>query len=239
MSKYWLSKHVYLCLSNDQVVLLDLRRNKYSTFNAADVSPLSRLVSGWPSVSPRAAAQPLYEDEEAFDDLIKTRILTTDRAAGKEAMPLIFDTADEDLLTPRDVFDDFNEPRHAVRGQCRAAFFAAVLAARAKRRCLSLERIVNGIRRRGDALQEFDWQELRLLLANFYWLRTWGYTQQDECLFDCLTLLYYLAWFGMHPRWVFGVRTAPLTVHCWLQAGTAVLNDHVNHTRLFTPIMAA
>lgn len=236
--KYWLSRHVHLCLSGNQVVLLDLHRNRYSTFDTADASPLSRLVAGWPSANAAAASAHLSEDEAAFRDLVHEQIVTTDRARGKLAMPLEFPAPAAELLEPRDLLDDFMTPRHAVPGRCRVAFLAAVAGAIAKRRCLSLERQVNLVtRRRMPATRSAD--ELRVLVSTYLWLRPWGYMAKEQCLLDSLVLLDYLAWFGYYPFWVFGVRTAPFAAHCWVQAGSVVLNDQLSQTQEFTPILAA
>jgi hypothetical protein len=241
--RYWLSKHVHLCLSGDKVVLLDLRRNRYSTFDSVDASPLSRFVAGWPAASPDAAAAALSEDEDAFRDLLQNQLVTAEPEAGKEAAPLVFPTAAAELLQPRDIFDDPSVPRYAVRGRCRTAFLVAVTGALAKRRCLRLERQVRHVeRRRAQSLwatEEFDLDELREVAATFFWLRPWGYPAKDQCLLDSLALIDYLAWFGFYPHWVFGVKTAPFAAHCWVQAGPVVLNDHLSRTQEFTPILAA
>jgi hypothetical protein len=58
------------------------------------------------------------------------------------------------------------------------------------------------------------------------------------CLMRSLQQLLYLRGLGYAPTWVFGVRTWPFQAHCWLQADTVVLDDHVEHVRAFAPILA-
>jgi hypothetical protein len=106
MPKYW-----HLCLSGDQVVLLDLRENNYSSYSAVDMSPLSKLVPGWPIVNAEAAAAPISENDDTVVELIKEKILTTNRSLGKEATSLMVQRASEEILQPRSVFDDHSRPR--------------------------------------------------------------------------------------------------------------------------------
>lgn len=57
------------------------------------------------------------------------------------------------------------------------------------------------------------------------------------CLMRSLQQRLYLAARGHGVAWVFGVRTWPFEAHCWLQAGTVVLDDTPARVGGFTPIM--
>ncbi len=48
-------------------------------------------------------------------------------------------------------------------------------------------------------------------------MRTFTYTANQSCMFDSLTLFYFLRAFGVRATWVFGVQTGPFAAHCWLQ----------------------
>jgi hypothetical protein len=63
------------------------------------------------------------------------------------------------------------------------------------------------------------------------------YPRPYLCLFDSLALIHFLARFGLYPDWVFGVQADPFEAHCWVQAGSVVLNDTVERVSAFTPIM--
>lgn len=58
------------------------------------------------------------------------------------------------------------------------------------------------------------------------------------CLMRSLQLNLHLRSAGHRPTWVFGVRTWPFEAHCWLQAGSLVLDDELERVRSFHPIMA-
>ncbi|KRB42555.1 lasso peptide biosynthesis B2 protein [Phenylobacterium sp. Root700] len=57
------------------------------------------------------------------------------------------------------------------------------------------------------------------------------------CLYRSFFLLRHLRRRGLHAVWMFGVRTWPFEAHCWLQLGDTVLDDTVDHTAGYTPIM--
>ena len=42
---------------------------------------------------------------------------------------------------------------------------------------------------------------------------------------------------GIHPDWVFGVKTEPFDAHCWVQHGEVVLNDAPDRVRQYSPIL--
>jgi hypothetical protein len=64
------------------------------------------------------------------------------------------------------------------------------------------------------------------------------YPRDYACLFEALALLRYLARRGYFATWVFGVRGAPFSAHCWLEADGAVLNDDPDTVAAFVPILA-
>lgn len=59
----------------------------------------------------------------------------------------------------------------------------------------------------------------------------------DRCLPRSLALLLAAYADGHHPDFVIGVRNHPFAAHCWVQAKGKVLNDNLDHARLFTPIL--
>jgi hypothetical protein len=76
------------------------------------------------------------------------------------------------------------------------------------------------------------------LVAIFEALRPFVLAGRNSCMFDSLALLKFLHMHGVHPQWVFGVRTLPFGAHCWVQSGPVVFNDTPDRVTIFTPIMA-
>lgn len=62
-------------------------------------------------------------------------------------------------------------------------------------------------------------------------------SDKDRCLCDSLALSKYLGREGKDVDWVFGVSAPFFLAHCWLQMGDLVLNDSIEHTRQYAPIM--
>ncbi|MGC8517678.1 MAG: lasso peptide biosynthesis B2 protein [Steroidobacteraceae bacterium] len=74
------------------------------------------------------------------------------------------------------------------------------------------------------------------LVSRFLRTRPW-YPRNYLCLFDSVALLRYLCSYQLHANWIFGVREDPFAAHCWLQYGTVILNDYLERTCIYTPIM--
>jgi hypothetical protein len=128
----------------------------------------------------------------------------------------------------------------ATDAGCCVRFSVAVAKAAALLRLRSLEAIVARVRRRKPAeprRSSGDGPGCDELAALFARLRPFLFTGHDRCLFESLALLEFLATYGHHPQWVFGVRARPFAAHCWVQHGSIVLNDTLEHVSGFTPIM--
>ena len=60
---------------------------------------------------------------------------------------------------------------------------------------------------------------------------------EGECLQRAFTLKRVLAGRGIRADWVFGVRTWPFGAHCWLQIDDTVVGDTLARVSNYTPIM--
>jgi hypothetical protein len=103
------------------------------------------------------------------------------------------------------------------------------------------ERVIRRVKRRKELLgpkaRPLDAKRARKLVEAFARYRVFLFSSKDECLYDSLALLEFLARYGIYPDWVFGVQTRPFAAHCWVQHGDVVFNDMVEHVRGYTPIM--
>ena len=59
----------------------------------------------------------------------------------------------------------------------------------------------------------------------------------DKCLWRSLAIAHHLIDLRIAPRLVLGVRLRPFKAHCWVQVGTALVNDRLETVRTFTPIL--
>ncbi|HEY8602713.1 MULTISPECIES: lasso peptide biosynthesis B2 protein [Tsuneonella] len=60
---------------------------------------------------------------------------------------------------------------------------------------------------------------------------------EGDCLVSSFAMLDFLHRQGSDARAVFGVMAKPFRAHCWVQSETEILNDDVDHVRIFTPIL--
>jgi hypothetical protein len=107
---YFLAPHVYPCVTEDHVVLLDLRRDKYVGIGRDHMATLARCVKGWPVAGvPAASGGPAEqtasgpppvraETEGVLARMLAAGMLTTDPARGKEATPVQVPRAEDPLV---------------------------------------------------------------------------------------------------------------------------------------------
>src|SRR5262249_40308716 len=127
------------------------------------------------------------------------------------------------------------------RVRSRFAFVRASTFAKFALRIWPFQRVIQRVGRRkvvaiGQA-QALDVERARKLVEAFARYRVFLFSSKNECLHDSLSLIEFLARFGIYPNWVFGVQARPFAAHCWVQHGGIVFNDTVEHVSGYTPIM--
>ncbi len=237
-SQYALADHVFLCRDGEYLVMLDLKADRYWVIEARRTAGLGAWVAGWPADGRQGSpllqrapcAEPIPEPLAAIaQDLHARGVLTKRLDTGKDASPVDPSHPREDL------------PASAETAGSWFAFLASLLVARISLSMCPFERVVRRARQRkqlqADPGGGVELRRISALVEAFARYRLLSFSSRDACLFDSLALLEYLAWHGIHPDWVFGVRARPFAAHCWLQAGDVVLNDTVEHASGYTPIM--
>lgn len=237
MQPYLLAPHVYPCVSGQHVVLMDLERDKYVA-----VVPAHRLASwvrGWPVGAAQTPDSP-HDAAGVADSLVSQMLahgmLVTDPHVGKPAVPVATARVARSLV-------EFDLDTQARAGAAQLWRFArSCLQAKLSLKLRPIQSIVESVRARKAARAARGWQEadpvrLRALVTAFTRLRPLFYTLRSACLLDSLTLLHFLAAEGVHPQWVFGVKTEPFDAHCWVQHDEIVLNDVPDRVRQYSPIL--
>jgi hypothetical protein len=235
MREYLLSPHVYLCITDDHAVLLDLQRDKYVGVGRAQMHALAARVLGWPAPPGENAAPGRDESGDAIlSRMLAAGLLTTDPAVGKQAQPLAMERVESALLQP----ELEEQPRVKLADVGRLLRASAVAGFELRRS--SIESVVRRVRERKSrhAAGAMDLAAARELVGAFAHLRPLLFGAQNACLFDSLAIVELLARRGIFPTWVFGVQTAPFAAHCWVQEGAVVFNDTPERVRRFTPILA-
>jgi hypothetical protein len=236
MQPYLLAPHVYPCISGQHVILMDLERDKYVA-----VLPAHRLASwvrGWPVGA--VAPQPPHDSGGGADALVSQMLahgmLVTDPHIGKPAVPITTVRPQRSLVE----FDLDARPKAGAALLWR--FAGSCLRAQLSLKLRPIQSIVDTVRdrkarRAARAPEPVDPARLRALVTAFARLRPLFYTLRSACLLDSLTLLHFLSAEGVHPDWVFGVKTEPFDAHCWVQQGEILLNDIPDRVRQYSPIM--
>jgi hypothetical protein len=241
---YLLAPHVYTCVTDDHVVLLDLQRDKYVGVDREQMASLAGCVKGWPLGGPTplpgsqatdAEAIPNPRGEAVVGKMLAAGMLTTDPAVGKEAKPVEMPRAElalveEDLETqPRVTFT------HVVRFVRATAITSLVMKVR------HIEAVIAAARKSKSAAahsaRPLDIEAAREAVGAFIRLRPLLFGAQDACLFDSLALMRFLSYYGIYPTCVIGVQTGPFGAHCWVQHEAVVFNDAPEYVRRYTPIL--
>jgi hypothetical protein len=238
MGRYSLADHVHVCVNDEHVVLLDLKQDRYWALEAASTAPLSGLVSGWPVKAfdaPVAGSSDPEQAEQLAAGLLDQGILTDQTAGGKDATPVRIATPAHELLS----VDGY---RSAPVGAGDAGtLLVAALSAKLALRFRPFESVVRHFiqrkRKAGGRTLQLDMERARERVETFFKLRVFFFSSRSECLFDSLTLLNFLARYGIFADWVFGVQARPFAAHCWVQFDDVVFNDTVEHVSGYTPIM--
>jgi Transglutaminase-like superfamily len=237
MARYALADHVFVCLNGEQLVLLDLKEDRYWALEAAQTAGLGGLVDGWPvkaADGAQSADSPSSETTAAIEVLLGRGLLTQGTPPGKDATPVT------GIVPMRELVSEADTSSGSRLGSW-VTFFTASAWAKLALRTGPFERVIRRVKRRkalvGSKAGPLDAERARKLVEAFARYRVFLFSSKDECLYDSLALLEFLARYGIYPDWVFGVQTRPFAAHCWVQHGDMVFNDTVEHVSGFTPIM--
>jgi len=230
-----LAPHVRACHVDGQVILLDLRRNRYVGVGSRHLSVLGKQVKDWP-VTPVSS---VGDADAAATKPVMQRLLTqgllTSHASNHNT-----DSAVDEATSSLDFEGVTTESIINARRIGRFLQSVTVTSLRLRFRSLyGIERTLNARRARHQAaLADGAPREAMFGVAAAYdTLRPFALTARDKCLQDSLALIDFMASERLFPRWVIGVKTRPFAAHSWVQCGGAVLNDQHEHVRRFRPIL--
>lgn len=239
-SRFYLSKHVFLCRADEHYVFLDLRSDEYvclSRRHSAAIAGLfdTSLSNATQCNVPQQTRADNAKSQAVINALREKGFLASDAATGKPAAPPMLATPSHNAIdTPA-----FINP-HIQLGHIRH-FLAASATASAQLRWKSIDWIVRSIKARKAtrtiAATSDKSESITKLFSVFRSLRPF-YPRSYLCMFDSLALLHFLARHSIFPQWVYGVRLEPFAAHCWVQTADVVVNDTVDVVSDYTPIMS-
>jgi Transglutaminase-like superfamily len=243
---YDIAPGVYISVTGDGSVLLDLKRDKYLGLGRQDTEWVAALVDAWPKpIWDFVRCESVCTDDARCDavraqDLCRSLanaglLVRTDTESTPRRQPLAdmrlewISIGDELEATPRlgiahivNFFKAYVEARFA---QVWTPFFATVETARIRKL------------RDGRAFEVGDILQVTALVAIFRRLRPFVFAADGRCLLHAMTLINFLARYDFYPEWVIGVATQPWGAHSWVQWGNYLLDSNPEKICRFTPIL--
>jgi len=251
-----LSLHVRACECQGQVILLDLRRGRYVGVGRSASAALSRRVRGWPATAEFIGPSPATPAAGAVDSLVQRLIaqgLLTRKLTARAA-DIAIPPADASPEVP-ELWGLAEDVELGVRRITR--FLGSAARAAWWLRFRSLEAIGQALTARRNrhlhphaampappaaptaATAPTSLAAMQAAALAYERLRPFVFTSHQKCLYDSLALIDFLAGEKLFPHWVIGVKTAPFGAHAWVQCGSTVLNDHIEHVRRYRRILVA
>jgi hypothetical protein len=237
MASFLIPRHVYLCATDDGVVWLDTRTDRYSGMSLAAFHALRPMLRQGDPVNGDEQGVPELDglSSDISKQLLRKGLLTRDLQAGKSFSPLT-------ISLPRfglPIRSESSAPRALARHV--TPFLSACASTLVSLRAHSLYDALERARRKKREARLAASHDTELafeLMYVFARLRTYVYTARHACLYDSLTAFDFLARYGVFPDVVIGVRASPFLAHCWIQCGDSVLNGQPAYCAEFTPILA-
>jgi hypothetical protein len=239
--RMWIPTHVYVCVTSDGSVILDLKRNRYYGLGREDTELLATTVPGWPpapwqTVSDATAFQKT-ERARLCQSLLKDGLLTRNEPDPSAAARVVRIDMKAEFVSVGDEL----EVRGRVTLRHVATFAIAYVSARYSLGWGSFMTAVAAVRERklhgandGDSR---DVLQLAALVDVFRRLRCHVFAAEGRCLLHALTLVKFLNRCDFYPDWVIGVTTQPWSAHSWVQWRSFLLDTNPEKVCHYTPIM--
>lgn len=215
---YRLAPSVHWCTLHGFSVILDEENDKYLSIPARQFEALLPYVTSEPSPDTTQHCELPVELIPLTNELLARRILAPDGIENaprdNRRMP-----KPERLISTADALVPIG---HALRYG--PIFIKACTVADCCLRFRAFRKTTSRIRSRKRTIPAPSLEKLVYLSRIFAILRPL-YPRSYLCLFDCLALLEFLAYWRQFPSWVFGVAIDPFDAHCWVQHDGVVFCD--------------
>jgi hypothetical protein len=234
-----LPRHVYVCRTADAIVFLDTRKDCYFGLSGKDADVLAAALHDGHEQSALCVNESLTlpaELRQLTRTLIERGLLTQSRPAGvsriRTSVPPL------EMIPPRLTTDTCRPARAADV----ANFIVACSRAAWALKWRSLEDIefeIHSVREKMSSRTTPRNPTALELAQVFRRLRRFVFSEKNRCLFNALSLMYFLRRYGHFPYWVIGVKTAPFAAHSWVQQERIALDGDPALICHFVPILAA
>lgn len=235
---YDLPQHVYACRTDDGVIFLDAKRDRYFGLGGAGVAALPDFVRNWPSgnTSARSGGEtsvPRAEVRRVADNLIERELLCR---GGDEKNPRRRTSAPPlSMDLPRAAV----EACGALRPVDLIYFVLACTQAVWLLKRHSLGVIASRVTAARRNSEPVDLADVFGRVQVFRRLRRLLFSEKDRCLLNALALVLFLRRYGHFPLFVIGVKTRPFGAHSWVQHEQLLLEGDPASVCHFVPILVA
>ena len=231
-----LASHVRACVSEGQVIFLDLRNSRYMAVGSDGAAALNEAIEGWPLPFAPTAGHGDQRSAATFTaQLVAKGLVVEDKARDRSVMtyPKATGSVDRQSL----------DRALQVKPTSVLHFLTSAVVAATWLRFWSLERIADAMRRHRQRhcvpAPPSTVDALQTAIATYDKLRPFAFTAHDKCLQDSLAMAHFLASEGFAADWLIGVKTNPFAAHSWVQRNGVVLNDQHEYVCRFCPILVA
>lgn len=209
-----LAPGVGFCFAGDELIILDLRTDRYLALRGDRRAAFERLRAHEPN------------DSAAMSALVATGLLIRSEAETRLDPPAI--------AVPQADLGDRPRARLVV-GMVGAAARHLAWARRAQ----AADRLARTVAELGErkrlSATGADGAALADIAADYASARTL-IPIAPRCLVDSLALFRLMLRRDLAPTLVFGIRPTPFAAHCWLQSSERILTGSADDARNFTPI---
>ncbi|HVW67410.1 MAG TPA: lasso peptide biosynthesis B2 protein [Steroidobacteraceae bacterium] len=235
---YFIDENVYTSIVDGNVLILDLKTNKYLALDCRNKPDLLAAVDSAardPHRELRLEDALGNELEKEISDLIAHGVLTQRKSERRRAH-FEFDLPTGSLISGPPAAPGWVPPRALLW------FFAAFISMCFRLKVLGLRNVVEYFEATRSGAELNSQQEIsraEWLVRTFCRIRPWVYTAHEKCLFDSIILTRFLRLHGYAARFVIGTHPLPFSAHAWVQIGDRVADDTVEVIRAYRPILTA
>jgi hypothetical protein len=247
-------RHVRVCVTRDGAVFLDLKKDRYCGLGRDETALLAGSVEGWRESTGERGASPNWEEAIPLcRSLVEDGLLVAGQS--QEESRGEGHRASVDMNVDWVSVGDELEVEGRIGFADVARFFTAFAWARFSLRFRSLENVVASVARakarvrveaaaRGPIESPVSgWVDANAmrreaaLIDKFRRLRTLVFAAEGRCLLHAVTLIKFLAAYGVRATWVIGVTTQPWGAHSWVQEGCYLFDSNPEKVCKYSPIL--
>lgn len=232
-SRYWIFNWIYAAISDNCLILLDGRRDKYYILSIEELSVISGRVVMDEKIKNIISHKCAKHDKshEIIARLMEKNILTSDPLLGKTLGECEY----ENPVSPFEHIECDQWPeihwRHIVSVITSGVIAALIIHFIPIRIILWFCKL--------SPLKQYDDNiaNNQMTLARIYKRLRPLMAKSRICLYDTIAFALFCRFHGEVPSIIFGVKGEPFQAHCWAQCGGWVLNDVPQNIRQYKPIM--